>query len=251
MAAEDGAGHFEPDEGALFDFRRGDPRGDDADAEAEFDEFLDCLHGAELGELAEGRLEFEEVLLNGAEGCGGAGVEDEVLGVDFAAIDLAGAGPGVEGADEETEVIGKEFVEDEAFFTGGADENAEVDGSIDDLLGDGGGICDGDGEFEFGVAFAEFAERFGDEVLASGGGGADAEGSGAGPGGAFDGFVCGIERGEDAGGVFGKDAAGLGEGNLFSFPTKEGGAEFLLEGGDLVADRGLGQEEGFRRAREA
>lgn len=244
VSAEGRAGDSHPDEVAAGDFGGGDPGGDDADAEPECDEFFDGFQGTEFGEGAQGRVEFEEVPLDEAEGGGGAGVEDKVLFVELMAIDAAGARPGVEGAQEYSHVIGKEGVKGELFVAFGAEHDGEVGGAVAELARHFGGIADGDGQFVIGVTVAEFAQGFGDNVLAGGGGGADAERAQAGASGAFDGVAGFLEDGKDAHGVFPQDAAGVGEGDAAALAAEQGGVEGGLKGGNLMADGGLGESEG-------
>ena len=250
-AGEAGAGEGQPDEGAVAEFGGGDPFGDDADAHAEFDDFFDGFHGAEFEVVLERGAELGEVLLDEAEGGAGAGVEDEMLLGELGFIDAALLGPWMEGADDDTEGVAEEFVEDEAFGAFGAEEDAEVDAAVVEEFCDAGRVGDFYSQGVGGIAFAEFADGLGEEVLAGGGRDAEAQAAEFGAGGLFDLLGGFIECGKHAGDVFEEHAACFGEPDGAALAFKEHDAQIAFEGGNAVADRGLGLIKLFGGAGEA
>src|ERR1051326_7076526 len=83
----------EGDEGFFLKFTGGDPGGQDADAEAAFDEFLDGLGVAEFDNAVEHDLLLAEEILDGPEGGAVALVEDIGLFWRFGPGPAAGSCP--------------------------------------------------------------------------------------------------------------------------------------------------------------
>lgn len=100
------------------------------------------------------------------------------------------------------------------------------------------------------VARAEFGNRGGDEVGGEAPIVADDELAAGAAGGVLDGGDGEIDLGEDLAGVDVEGAAGVGELDADAVAIEEPGAELLLEGADLAAERGLGDVQPLGGAAE-
>jgi len=123
----------------------------------------------------------------------------------------------------------------------------EGDGDIDAALVDGfeeiAGVPGFDAEVTVGKALLELAQDGGEEVLADGDGGADAESAMAPSAELLETLASGPEIGEHAFGVFEEVFTCLREGHLPAHPVQKTTAYIAFEGLDGVADGGLGEEE--------
>jgi hypothetical protein len=105
------------------------------------------------------------------------------------------------------------------------------------------GIAGFDAEMTVGKALLELAEDGGEQVLADGDGGSDAEAAVAPSPEFLKAFACGAEVGEHAFRVFEEMFPGLGQGHLPAHPVQKTTADVAFERLDGVADGGLGEEE--------
>ena len=250
LAGEFAAAQRKSAQGLFFDFFSGDPGSEDADAEADFDEFFDGVHAAQFDDCVDGELFAAKIIFDQLEGEGAFVVEDEFLGTDLLAFDAAAFGPGMFGADEELEFVGEERAEVEAFFFGRFETDSAIDLFISQKANGVERVAGFDGDLDIGEELLDFAEDGGKDVLTGGGAGADAQ-----PGLAplvelFEFAAGGFHLGKNIFGVREKLFTSEGEKNLFAHSVKKTAAKILFEGSNGMAYGGLGEAKLTRGNRE-
>ena len=117
-------------ERTLGQFLAGDPASEDADAQAEFDQFFDRLHIAQLYGGWQKHVFLVKIVIDQAVVVTAAGVKDEPLPGDLVAGDFSGARPGMGGAEQEEQFILEQGAEFENGFFARFERESEIDAML-------------------------------------------------------------------------------------------------------------------------